>query len=71
MKLANEINQKIKEGHKIYNFKIGDFNPKIFFIPDVLLDEIVLAYQNKQTNYPPADGVSKLKKAILAFFSNY
>ena len=30
IKLAGEINEKIKNGEKIYNLTIGDFNPKIF-----------------------------------------
>ena len=33
IKLAAEVNEKIKQGEHIYNFTIGDFNPKIFPIP--------------------------------------
>jgi aspartate aminotransferase len=57
IKLGNEINQKIKEGQQIYNLTIGDFNPKVFNIPSVLKDYIIAAYQNDETNYPPADGI--------------
>ena len=28
IKLAAEVNEKIKKGEKVYNFTIGDFNPK-------------------------------------------
>ena len=34
IKLAAEVNEKIKKGEKVYNFTIGDFNPKIFPISD-------------------------------------
>ncbi len=71
IKLSNEINQKIKEGHSIYNLTIGDFNPHIFSIPSVLENYIVDAYKNKQTNYPPADGVAELKTAVLNFIKTY
>lgn len=71
IKLSNEINQKIKEGHSIYNLTIGDFNPNIFPIPSVLEKYIVDAYKNKQTNYPPADGVAELKTAVLNFIKTY
>jgi aspartate aminotransferase len=44
IKLAGEVNAKIKNGEKIYNLTIGDFNPKIFPIPSELKAEIVKAY---------------------------
>ena len=33
IKLAAEINEKIRNGERIYNYTIGDFDPKIFPIP--------------------------------------
>jgi len=71
IKLGNEINQKIKEGQQIYNLTIGDFNPKVFNIPSVLKEYIIEAYQNDETNYPPADGIFELKKAIQHFISKF
>ena len=38
LKLAAEINNKIKQGEKIYNMTVGDFNPKIFPIVPYLLN---------------------------------
>ena len=67
IKLANEINEKIKKGEKIYNLTIGDFDPKIFPIPAELLDEIINAYKDGQTNYPVANGMPDLRKAVSAF----
>ncbi len=71
IKLGNEINQKIKEGQQIYNLTIGDFNPKVFNIPSVLKEYIIAAYLNDETNYPPADGIFELKKAIQRFISKF
>lgn len=71
IKLAGEINEKIKQGKKIYNFTIGDFNPHIFPIPAELKKQIIAEYENEQTNYPPADGVAELRDAVSAFLSHY
>ncbi|MCX6310460.1 MAG: aminotransferase class I/II-fold pyridoxal phosphate-dependent enzyme [Bacteroidetes bacterium] len=64
IKLAAEINEKIKNGETVFNLTIGDFNPKIFPIPDGLKKEIIEAYNNNETNYPAADGVLELRKAV-------
>ena len=67
IKLAAEINEKIKKGEKIYNFTIGDFDPRIFPIPAALEEAIHWAYQNHFTNYPPADGILELRQAVADF----
>lgn len=67
IKLAWEVNDKIKKGEKIYNLTIGDFNSKIFPIPAELKQEIITAYQNDETNYPPAEGVPELRTAVCHF----
>jgi aspartate aminotransferase len=67
IKLAWEVNDKIKKGEKIYNLTIGDFNPKIFPIPAELKQEIIAAYQNDETNYPPAEGVPELRTSVCYF----
>jgi len=64
IKLAADVNEKIKQGHKIYNLTIGDFNPNLFPIPSELKKQIINAYQDNQTNYPPSDGMPDLKKAV-------
>lgn len=71
IKLAGEINEKIKQGSSVYNFTIGDFNPALFPIPDELKQEIVKAYENDHTNYPAAEGVVELREAVSAFLKNY
>lgn len=64
IKLAGEVNEKIKQGEKIYNLTIGDFNPKEFPIPSELKQYIVDAYTDDQTNYPAADGMLELRNAV-------
>ncbi len=64
IKLAAEINEKIRNGETVYNLTIGDFNPKIFPIPAGLKKAIIEAYNNDETNYPAADGVAELRKAV-------
>ncbi len=71
IKLGNEINQKIREGHEIYNLTIGDFNPKIFPIPATLCAYIQDSYHDGQTNYPPADGMPELKNAVMSFLKDF
>jgi len=71
VKLGNAISERIRQGEKIYNFTIGDFDPKIFPIPAQLEHEIIAAYQQKYTNYPPADGVLELRNAISKFLEKY
>ncbi len=71
IKLGGEINRMIAEGAQIHNMTIGDFDPAIFPIPDKLTDEIISAYQNHKTNYPPADGVAELRQSVSRFLKDY
>lgn len=67
IKLAGEINEKIKNGAQIYNLTIGDFDPQVFSIPKELEEEIIKAYREKETNYPPANGMLELRQAVSKF----
>lgn len=67
IKLAGEIQEKIKNGERIFNYTIGDFDPKIFPIPQELNDGIVKAYKDHQTNYPAANGIAELRKEVANF----
>jgi aspartate aminotransferase len=33
VRLGNQISERVRQGEKIYNFTIGDFDPSIFPIP--------------------------------------
>jgi len=67
IKLAGEVKEKIKQGEKIYNMTIGDFNPDIFPIPMELKNEIIAAYQNNETNYPAANGIQELRESVSRY----
>jgi len=71
IKLAGEINTKIRNGETIYNFTIGDFDPKIFPIPVELKTAILKAYQNDHTNYPAGDGMLELRNAVASYIKTY
>jgi len=64
IKIGNEVNEMKRNGAQIANLTIGDFDPSIFPIPEELKDGIVSAYNDHQTNYPPADGVLPLRETI-------
>ncbi len=65
--LGAEIKEKIKQGDKIYNFTVGDFDSSVFPIPQELENEIINAYKNHYTTYPPADGILELREAVANF----
>jgi aspartate aminotransferase len=70
VKLGGEIREKIRQGERIYNFTIGDFDPAIFPIPKELEEEIVEAYRRHFTNYPAAEGNLDLREAIHSFIKD-
>ena len=70
VKLGGEIREKIRQGERIYNFTIGDFDPSIFPIPKELEDAIVEAYRKHFTNYPAAEGNLDLREAIHSFIKD-
>lgn len=67
VKLGGEIKEKIRQGARIYNFTIGDFDPSIFPIPKELEDGIVDAYRQHFTNYPLAEGNLDLRESVRDF----
>jgi aspartate aminotransferase len=69
VKLAGDIREKIRQGEKVYNFTVGDFDPEIFPIPKELEEEIVIAYRRHFTNYPAAEGNLDLREAISHFIN--
>jgi aspartate aminotransferase len=70
VKLGGDIREKIRQGEKIYNFTVGDFDPSVFPIPKELEEEIVTAYRNHFTNYPAAEGNIDLRESISTFIHN-
>ncbi|MDE3144229.1 MAG: aminotransferase class I/II-fold pyridoxal phosphate-dependent enzyme [Bacteroidota bacterium] len=71
VKLGNAITTRMNNGEKIYNYTIGDFDPKIFSIPIELENLIIESYRQKNTNYPAGDGVLELRKAVSSFIKEW
>ncbi len=71
VKLGNAISERIRNGEKIYNYTIGDFDPHLFPIPVELENLIIESYQQKNTNYPPGDGVLDLRIAVGKFIKEW
>ncbi|MEP7144106.1 MAG: aminotransferase class I/II-fold pyridoxal phosphate-dependent enzyme [Ferruginibacter sp.] len=67
VKLGADIKEKIKQGNKIYNYTIGDFDSAVFPIPAELENEIIASYTKHHTTYPPAEGIAELREAVANF----
>jgi aspartate aminotransferase len=66
IRIAGRINERIAAGEPISNLTIGDFDPKVFPLPETYLNEIINAYREGHTNYPAANGVEPLRQAVSA-----
>src|SRR5688572_26321835 len=71
VKLGGEIRDRIRKGEHIYNFTVGDFDPKIFPIPNALEEHIIEAYRQQFTNYPPGEGSLELREMVSKFTKQY
>lgn len=71
VRLGNAISERIRNGEKIYNLTIGDFDPSIFPIPKQLEDLIVEAYRNRNTSYPAAEGILDLRTSVSRFIREW
>jgi aspartate aminotransferase len=70
IKIAGEINELKRQGQNIANLTIGDFDSNIYPIPAELKQGIIDAYNDNQTNYPPADGMLNLRESVSAFLKS-
>src|SRR5919204_517373 len=68
LRIASEIRTAVTAGQKITNFTVGDFSSREFPIPDRLRDGILRALAAGETNYPPSDGVLRLREAVREFW---
>ena len=64
IKIGNQVNELKAQGAEIANLTIGDLDSNIYPIPNQLKENIQKAYANDLTNYPPANGLLSLRKAI-------
>src|SRR5947209_14550277 len=64
LRIAGEIRALVAAGRSVCNLTVGDFDPRYFPIPDVLLDGVRKALDHGETNYPPANGMPDLRQAV-------
>jgi aspartate aminotransferase len=67
LKIAAEIRELVASGRPVCNLTVGDFQSRQFPIPAPLLDAIQRALAAGETNYPPSDGVRKLRQAVVEY----
>ena len=70
LRIAAEIRARIAAGEQICNLTVGDFDPKQFPIPAFLEEQITLALQRRETNYPPSPGLPVLRAAVAAWYAS-
>lgn len=68
LKIAADIRAMVRDGAKICNLTVGDFDPKQFPIPERLKVEIQRALDRGETNYPPSDGVPELRQSVKRYY---
>lgn len=67
LKIAAGVRELIASGRPVCNLTVGDFNPKLFPIPDALLQNLQRALASGETNYPPSNGLMALREAVVEF----
>ena len=68
LKIAGDIRRLVADGKKICNLTVGDFSPSEFRPPQLLQAEIRESITRGETNYPPSEGVLRLRQAVQAFY---
>jgi aspartate aminotransferase len=61
---AAAINARKAAGESLYNLTVGDFDPRIFPVPDALTEATIQAYRDRQTNYPGAFGLPGTREGV-------
>jgi aspartate aminotransferase len=66
--IAAEVRALAASGAAVCNLTVGDFDARQFPVPGALRDATVAAMDGFETNYPPAEGVLELRKAVCAWY---
>ena len=69
LKIAAEVRGLIAAGRQICNLTVGDFDAAQFPIPERLRQLIADALAAGETNYPPADGILSLRRAVTEYIA--
>ncbi len=67
LEIASEIRRMTAAGRQVCNLTVGDFNPEYFPIPDALLEGVLRALREGETNYPPSNGMRALREAVAEY----
>lgn len=62
--IAAQVRAMVAAGKQVCNLTIGDFEPKHYPLPERLLQGTADAMRAGWTNYPPANGIPELRKAV-------
>jgi aspartate aminotransferase len=68
LRIAGEIRALVAAGHPVCDLTVGDFSPRHFPIPERLSAAVREALEKGETNYPPANGVLELRRAVARFY---
>ena len=64
LSIAASVREMIAEGKAVAPFTVGDCSPSQFEVPSPLIDAIIEAVSEGETNYPPAAGLPELRSAL-------
>ncbi len=67
LKIATEIRGMAAAGREVVNLTVGDFDPRMFPIPAGLRQGVARALEDGETNYPPSDGMTVLRRAVASY----
>lgn len=69
LKIAAEVRDLKAGGREVCDLTVGDFDPRHFPIPARLAELIREALARGETNYPPASGITELRKAVASLYA--
>tara|TARA_B110000116_G_C16792923_1_gene564856 strand:+ start:1437 stop:2732 length:1296 start_codon:yes stop_codon:yes gene_type:complete len=64
LSIATQVKKMKAEGKLVTAFTVGDFSPEQFAVPHSFTEELAVAVQQNQTNYPPAAGLPELRESL-------
>ncbi len=68
LKIAADMRARVAAGKPVCDLTVGDFNPRYFPIPARLAAAVRDALAAGETNYPPANGMPELRRAVGRFY---
>jgi aspartate aminotransferase len=68
LRIAWEVRELQAAGREIFDLTLGDFDPRQFPPPASLVAGIGRALAEGRTNYPPAEGIAPLRKALATYY---